>query len=210
MNAANTLWQKICSVILAMNKETKQLSYSQLFKEFAFKQLDKKYGSRNVRRGAACQEFVKYQPELAAETIPAEGDRILVWEGAGALTRLAAAEVSVSGAETLSIRLCGSNATDTLAADIDACTHRLPAALCVGAREACSTIAREKVQDWVDAYAAAGLAGGHSIITTDALTQQLKVPASCKMVLEGYFQKSEYTPGSPALTLHISCITGQM
>lgn len=193
-----------------MKKDTQEISYDQLFREFASKQLDKKYGSRNIRRGAACQEYVKYQIDLPAESIPAEGDRILVWEGAGALRRLAAAELSVSAAETLSITLPGDYARQILADDIAACTHRLPAALCIGAREACSTIAREMVQAWIDAYAAAGLASGHSIITTDALTQQLKVPASCKMVLEGYFQKSECTPDAPALTLHISCITGQM
>ena len=193
-----------------MNKESKELSYAQLFREFASKQLDKKYGSRNVRRGAACQEFVKYQIDLAAESIPEEGDRILVWEGAGSVTRLAAVELSASGADTFTVKLPGDYHQKMLRGDIAACTHRLPAALCIGAREACSTIARENVEDWVDAYAAAGLAGGHSIITTDALTQQLKVPASCKMVLEGYFQKSECTSPSAALTFHVSCITGQL
>ena len=59
-----------------MKKDTQEISYEQLFREFASKQLDKKYGSRNIRRGAACQEYVKYQIDLPAESIPAEGDRL--------------------------------------------------------------------------------------------------------------------------------------
>ena len=199
-----------------MKTKAQNESYEQLFREFAARQLDKKYSPRKVTRGAACQEYVRFEADLEKDPLPREGSRVLVWRGAGGITRLAAFKVLPTGKDTLSVRPETGNQValaqaTLLRKDIAECTHTLPVALCIEPREACSTIALQEVQPWVDAYTAAALINRNSIITVNALTQTLAIPASSRMVFEGYIHKSESAASeSDAFTIHLSCITGQM
>ncbi len=195
------------------NKET--LSYQERYRDFARRCIERKFGSRRVRRGAACQEFIRYAVDLSACPPEVEGGKIVVWPGAGNLMRIADFDFSVTGNDTFTINLPGDEYhTALLLKDIEMSTHRLPAALCLEPRSSCCDIASEEVQDWIDAFDAAGLCCGHECVTASALTQYLQVPASCKMVLEGYIQRSEaleaLNNGDKRLTVHVTCITGQM
>ncbi len=196
-----------------MKLKAQNESYDNLFREFVAGQLDKKFSPRKVARGAACQEYVKYEIDLSKETFPADGDRMLIWKSRDGIYRFASLRANISGAQTISIDLTGTgeverSQTDLLMQDIKECNHRLPIAMCFSPREACSAIASQIVQPWVDAFDAAGLVNRNSIIITKALSQQLVVPTSCKTVFEGYIQAGEIKETSaPA---HITCITGQM
>ncbi len=198
-----------------MKSQTENLSYQERYREFTRRCIERKFGSRRVSRGAACQEFIKYAVDLSACPVDNEGRRILVWQGAGALMRIAGFDCSVTGNDTFSINLPGDEYhTALLLKDIEMCTHRLPAALCIEPRSSCCDIASEEVQEWIDAFDAAGLLSGHECVTAAALTQYLQVPASCKMVLEGYIQRSEALEALQSeprrLTVHVTCVTGQL
>ncbi len=198
-----------------MKSQKEILSYQERYRNFARKCIERKFGSRRVRRGAACQEFIRYAVDLSACPVAQEGGMIVVWAGAGNLMRIADFGFSVTGNDTFTINLPGDEYhTALLLKDIEMCTHRLPAALCIEPRSACLDIAAEEVQDWLDAFDAAGLCSGHECVTAAALTQYLQVPASCKMVLEGYIQRSEVLEAlqtdNKRLTVHVTCITGQL
>ena len=93
-------------------------SYEQLFREFAVKQLDRKYSPRKVGRGAACQEYVRYEADLAKDPLPREGCRVLAWSGADGITRLASFKVIQTGKNTLKAWPEAGNKTALAQADI--------------------------------------------------------------------------------------------
>lgn len=196
-----------------MKLKAQNESYDNLFREFVARQLDKRFSPRRVARGAACQEYVKYEIDLSKETLPEGRDWMLLWKSKEGIYRFASLKGSITSPHTVGIDLTGTGdveraQADILIQDIEECNHRLPIALCIEPREACSAIASQTVQPWVDAFDAAGLVNRNSIITTQAISQQLVVPTSCKTVFEGYIQAGEVKETSaPA---HITCITGQM
>lgn len=196
-----------------MKPKEQNTSYEELFREFVARQLDRKYSPRRVGRAAACQEFVKYEIDLGQNPLPEEGSRVLIWKNSEGIYRFASLDVSVADSQTITIDLSADQGvakvqTDLLKEDIAKCNHRLPIAVCIEPREACSTVAAQQVQPWVDAYRAASLVNRNSAIITKAISQQLSVPVSSKTVFEGFIQASEVK--KTTAPIHITCITGQL
>ncbi len=96
-----------------------------------------------------------------------------------------------------------------LARDILKCTHRLPIALCVGGDSIYSELASIGLPEWIDAFRATGFLRKKRIETVQCFTQEIKAPADCDFILEGYIQKSEEKVTEGRI-FHVSCITHRL
>ncbi len=84
------------------------------------------------------------------------------------------------------------------------CTHRLPVAVCLGGDPVYSYVAAASLPEDMDPYTLAGVLRGKPVELVKCFTQDLKVPADCDFVIEGYVQKSE----DPFLEGPLACPTG--
>lgn len=188
------------------NKATHE-EFESKFRLFVNKHYNRRFGAHFVRRGAACQEFVRFQSDIEKDSLMDKDSIVAVWNGVGDNTRIAQMDFRITGTDTIEI----SAAPDSLLmSDLASCTYRLPIAFCVEPREAILNVAGCTIPDWTDAYTAAGLMQGQRMILAKAISQPLQVPASCKMVFEGYIEKKEAGSDKGSVTMHISCITGQI
>ena len=164
---------------------------------------------REEKKHAPCHDSVQYIANLRHIGLPAGAVNAVIVTPAPAGGRtVEKACFEITGEDTLSLRMPAASLIHRNLADA---THRMPLALVIGAPEAVETAAGcsiEEVSERIDRYLLAGLTGGKRISVTDCLTQELRVPADCSIVIEGYVQKSEAASGSEeVLPVHVSCIT---
>ena len=190
-----------------MTKKSAHAEFESNFRLFVNKHYNRRFGARFVRRGAACQEFVRFQSDIEKDSLMDKDLVVAVWNGVGDNTRISRMDFTITGTDTIEI---SATPDSLLMSDLASCTYRLPIALCVEPREAILNIAGCTIPDWTDAYTAAGLMQGQRMIVAKAISQPMQVPASCKMVFEGYIEKKEAGSGKGSVTMHISCITGQI
>ena len=190
-----------------MSKKSTHTEFESSFRLFVNKHLDRKFGARLVRRGAACQEFVKFQADIAGDTPADKAEVVAVWNGMDGNARIRQIDFAITGKDTIELDAAPGS---LLTGDLASCTYRLPIALCAEPRQAILDIAKCAVPEWTDAYSAAGMLQGQRIILAKAVSQQIEVPASCKMVFEGYIEKKDSQTAGCKLTMHVSCVTGQI
>lgn len=190
-----------------MTKKTAHAEFESNFRLFVNRQYNRKFGARLVRRGAACQEFVRFQTDIVKDNLEDRETIAAVWKGVGENTRIFQLDFNITGPDTIEIQV---SPDSLLMSDLVSCTYCLPIALCVEPREAILDVAKCAIPDWTDAYTAAGMIQGQRMILAKAISQPLEVPASCKMVFEGYIEKKEAATGGETVRMHVSCITGQI
>ncbi|MDD2293511.1 MAG: UbiD family decarboxylase [Bacteroidales bacterium] len=69
--------------------------------------------------------------------------------------------------------------------------YRLPVAVCLGGDPLYSILASTPLPPAIDKYLFAGFLRDKPVEMTDCFTQEIKVPADCDFVIEGYIQKTE-------------------
>lgn len=70
-------------------------------------------------------------------------------------------------------------------------THRLPVVLCLGGDPLYSLLAPMRFNQLIDKYLIAAFIRDKTLQLAPCFTQELKVPADCDIVIEGYIQKNE-------------------
>ena len=153
---------------------------------------------RDHKGHAPCQDVVQYAPQLSQLPIlqswPQEVGRCLAKPLVHTVSPLTGHR---------SVELCRMQVVDeattgmhwhmhTLGAKhLRECTHRLPVAVCLGGDPVYSYVAAASLPEDMDPYTLAGVLRGKPVELVKCFTQDLKVPADCDFVIEGYVQKSE-------------------
>lgn len=162
------------------------------------------------KKHAPCHDAVQYIAKLGDVSLPSGNIiAVIVTPAISGGRTVENAVFEVTGDDTLNLKL----SSGALALrNLKDATHRMPLALVVDGPESVVTAAGcsvEEVQERVDRYLLAGLVDGKKISITECLTQELKVPAECRVVIEGYVQKSEII-SEEVLPVHVSCLTHRL
>lgn len=99
--------------------------------------------------------------------------------------------------------------------------YRLPVAVCLGGAPLYSILASTSLPSIIDKYIFAGFLRDKPVELVDCFTQEIKVPADCDFVIEGFIQKTEamelqgqfgdpadfYSDAQMKPVFHITCIS---
>lgn len=177
---------------------------------------------------APCQDVVQYAPQLSQLPVlqgwPQDAGRCIMRP----LVHTLSPVTGLRHVETCRMQVLDDATTgmhwhrQTLGArDLSECTHRLPVAVCLGGDPVYAYVAALALPEGLDPYALAGFLRGKPVEMVKCFTQDLKVPADCDFVLEGYVRKSEepflegpfgchtgfYAQEAPAPKFHVTCIS---
>lgn len=162
------------------------------------------------KKHAPCHDAVQYIAKLGEVSLPSGSvSAVIVTPAISGGRTVENAEFEVTGDDTLNLKVPAGALTLRNLTDA---THRMPIAIVVDAPEAVVVAAGcsiDEVSERIDRYLLSGVVGGKKISITECLTQELKVPADCRVVIEGYVQKSEAT-SEEVLPVHISCLTHRL
>ncbi|MFA5324831.1 MAG: menaquinone biosynthesis decarboxylase [Bacteroidales bacterium] len=182
----------------------------------------------NIKGHAPCQDSIQYAAKLSDLPIlkcwPQDGGRFITLP-------LVHTNSPVTGTRNVGMyrmQVFSENSTGmhwhihkTGAKHLEECTHRLPVAVCLGGDPVYTYAATAPLPEGIDEYILAGFLRNKQVELVQCFTQDIKVPADCDFVFEGYVQKSEpkvvegpfgdhtgfYSLADKYPTFHITCIT---
>jgi len=178
---------------------------------------------------APCQEVILFKPELSRLPVlqcwPGDGGRFITLP-------MVHTEDPMTGKRNVGMyrmQVFGEESTGmhwhrhkTGARHFSACkTNQFPVAVTLGGDPVYTYSATAPLPDGIDEYLLAGFLRNKAVELVDCLTQPLKVPADCDIVIEGYIEKNEkqivegpfgdhtgyYSLADLYPLLHITCIS---
>lgn len=163
---------------------------------------------------APCQESVQYNARLSTLPIlkcnPADAGQFITMPMVNTCNPLTGAR----NVETVRMQIFSDttssihwHAHSTGAGFLAGSSHRLPVAICLGGDPVYNYLAKTHFQEEIDKYLLAGFLRDKPVELVQCFTQDLKVPADCDFVIEGYVQKSEVKALEGAFNDYTGCIS---